>query len=239
MSSASSPTAKRSPLDRRTVLAAGVALADAEGVEAVSMRRLAHDLGVVPMALYKHVADKEDLLDGMVDVVLEEYTNAPGEPFGPEAAPDWRAAARERILAARASLAVHPWLRRAIETRTLRTPIVLAHMENLSRILMAGGLSADQTHHAMHVLGNRIWGFSPELFTEPSADSSAPPRRSTAPAPDPAHYPAIMAITADAAGRRGGAPGCDEDYEFTLGVDLILDAIERLRIAGWTSPAPV
>ncbi len=236
---------KRAPLDRRAVLAAAVSLADADGVEAVSMRRLAQELGVVPMALYKHVADKEDLLDGMVDLVVEDFREGipdqpdrPGQPGRPDPDADWRGGARARILAARRSLQAHPWVRRAIETRTRRTPIVLGHMEALTSTLLGGGLTPDLTHHAMHVLGNRIWGFSPELFTEPQGGTSGSPRRATTPAPDPADYPGIMAVTIDAMARRPGAPSCDEEFEFVFGVDLILEAVERLHLAGWSSPHP-
>lgn len=219
-------TTGRSPLSRTSVLAAAVALADEEGIDAISMRRLAERLGVVPMALYKHVADKEDLLDGMVDVVIGEFTYSDGDP-------DWRAAFTAGIRSARASVMRHPWARRAIETRTLRTPAVLGHMEALTRLLLDAGLSPDLAHHAMHTLGNRIWGFSPELFNQAPGTAE---RRSTADSPDPAHYAAILAIAADAEARRPGATGCDEDFEFTFALDLVLEGVARLHEAGWASP---
>ena len=237
-----SPRAKRVPLDRGAVLSAAVALADQEGVDAVSMRRLAQELGVVAMAIYKHVADKEDLIDGMVDVVVAEFAGSSageqsGQPDGAgQAAGDWQTQAREQILAARRSVQAHPWARRAMETRTLRTPTVLRHMEALTATLLGGGLTPDLTHHAMHVLGNRIWGFSPELFNEPHGAAPAPPRRTSTAAPDPADFPAIMAVAGDAAARRPGASSCDEEFEFVFGVHLILDAVEQLRAAGWSSP---
>ena len=238
----------REALSRAAVLVGAVALADAEGIDAVSMRRLAERLGVVPMALYKHVADKEDLLDGMVDAVIGEFaladaagaSDAAGAGCASDAdgGADWRARFTRRVLAARAAVLRHPWARRAIESRTVRTPAVLDHMEALTGHLLAGGLSPDLAHHAMHALGNRIWGFSPELFDEsagPARSDTARPR--TTAAPDPTAYPAILAVAADATARRPGAVGCDEDFEFAFALEVILDGIARLHAAGWSSPA--
>lgn len=220
---------ERLPLQRASVLAAAVALADVEGADAVSMRRLADALGVVPMALYKHVADKEDLLDGMVDTVIGEFDR----PDPAAAERDWPTAVREVVLSARRAVIRHPWLRRALETRTVRTPAVLGHMEVLTGLLLAGGLSPDLAHHAMHALGNRIWGFSPELFND--TGHSAPRRPGRAGTPDPADYPGILAVSADARARRPDATGCDEEYEFGFALDLLLDGVRRLHEAGWAS----
>mgnify|MGYP000860315916 FL=1 len=221
----------RAPLHRVTVLDAAVELADAEGVEAVSMRRLADRLGVVPMALYKHVSDKEDLLDGMVDRVIGEFHL----DSAPPRSVSWADAVRAALLSARSVVQRHPWARRVIETRTQRTPAVLAHMEAVTQLFLGGGLSPDLTHHVMHVMGNRIWGFSPELFNDPSGrPASGRPR--TSGQPDPADFPGILAIAADASARRAGATGCDEEFEFRFALDLILDGIARLHAAGWTSP---
>ncbi|QIM22477.1 TetR/AcrR family transcriptional regulator [Phycicoccus sp. HDW14] len=217
----------RVPLNRSRVLADAVALADGEGADAVSMRRLADRLGVVPMALYKHVGGKDDLVDGMVDAVLGEVVAArPADG-------DWRAAVRATLLSARAAVQRHPWARRAIETRTVRTPAVLGHMEAVTRLLLDAGFTPDLAHHAMHALGNRIWGFSPELFDE---DARGAPRARTTPQPNPADYPSIIAVSVEARRRRPDATGCDEDFEFTFALDLLLDALDRLRSDGWESP---
>ena len=221
----------RGPLNRGTVLREAIALADADGLEALSMRRLAERLGVVPMALYKHLADKEDLLDGIVEVLLSDLPRPHAERRG-----SWRASFVQTIDGVRELHRSHPWLRRVLETRTLRTPAVLAHMEHLTSLLLAGGFTADLTHHVMHMFGNRIWGYSPELFNE-AAPASAAPRRSTAASPDPADYPGILAVVADARARRPAAVGCDEDVEFTFALDVLLDAAERLRRSGWSSPS--
>ena len=221
------PTPSRTPLSRDRVLAAAVELADADGLPAVSMRSLAGRLGVVPMALYKHVGDKEDLVDGMVDAVVAAYdVPAPGLP--------WQEATRSRILAARRSLLAHPWLRAAIESRARRTPAVLGHMDAVAGELIAGGLSVDLTHHAMHALGHRIWGFSPEAFDEPGAGPpSDPAEREAMLAAVGARYPHIAAIAAASLADEAG--GCDEGVEFAFGLDLLLDAVAALHARGWRS----
>ena len=156
--------ARREQLNRDRVLAAAVALADAEGVDAVSMRGLAQHLSVVPMALYKHVANKDELLDGMIDAVVGEI-----EP--PVPGPDWRAAVRRRILSARTVLLRHPWARRVMESKTTPTLTVLGYMDSTIGMFLAGGLTVDLTHHVMHALGSRIFGFTQELYeSTPAAD---------------------------------------------------------------------
>ncbi|MGY1630692.1 TetR/AcrR family transcriptional regulator [Geodermatophilus sp. SYSU D01186] len=228
--------ARRVPLSRERVLRAAVQLADEAGIDAVSMRRLAQELGVVPMALYKHVASKEELLDGMVDVVIGEFE-------APDPSLDWRTAVRERVLSARRAVLRHPWARQAIESRTRRTPAVLGYMDAVTGTFRAGGFSADLTHHVMHALGNRIWGFSPELFDEaPGADAPAPtPEEQAAMAAEFAQrYPHILEIAVAANEGPGAGSGCDEQFEFEFALDLLLDGFDRLRQQGWSSrPASV
>lgn len=271
---------ERPRLNRERVIAAAVEFADREGLAAVSMRKLADELGVVPMALYKHVADKEALIDGMVDAVIDEYdvdafdlgafdVAASGDdasrvasadgPAGPAVAvapprePTWRDRVRACILAARRALGRHPWAHEAIETRTHRTPAVLGHQDRIAGMFMAAGFSADLTHHVMHVLGNRIWGFSPELFTgrtpreaAAGADAAAREAEAAGPAADEAaarrlaefveRYPHITAIARSTARDDDATPaGCDEEFEFDFALDLLLDAFERLHEREWSS----
>ncbi|MEP7766187.1 TetR/AcrR family transcriptional regulator C-terminal domain-containing protein [Sanguibacter sp. 25GB23B1] len=215
---------RRASLDRAQVLQAGIALADRAGFGALSMRALATELGVVPMALYKHVSDKDDLVGGMIDTLVEGYV-AP-----PESA-SWQAAVRAQILEARRTLIAHRWLRTAIESRTRRTPAVLAYMNSLAGRFITGGLSVDLTHHAMHALGHRIWGFSPEAFDEPVPAAGPPDPETLRRAAET--YPYIVAIVADTAARPSGA--CDEGFEFEFTLDLLLDAFARLHESGWAS----
>ncbi|KGH46895.1 TetR family transcriptional regulator [Modestobacter caceresii] len=227
------PPGRRAPLSTDRVLRAAVELADAVGIDAVSMRRLAQELGVVPMALYKHVANKDQLLDGMVDVVLGEI-----EPADP--ALDWQVGVRARVLSARRAVLRHPWARQAIESRTHRTPAVLGYMDSLAGTFRRGGFSADLTHHVMHALGNRIWGFSPELFDEPPVAATTPPsaeEQQALAARFAEEYPHILEIAVAAAGGdlSGVGTGCDEQFEFEFALDLLLDGFDRLRVQGWTS----
>jgi AcrR family transcriptional regulator len=212
----------RAPLSRQRVLRAAVALADADGVEALSMRKLAQQLGVVPMALYKHVANKDELLDGMVDVVV-------GEIDPPLSGTDWKTAIRRRVLSARSALLRHPWASRVIESRATATPTVLQYMDSMIGIFRAGGFSIDLTHHAMHAMGSRLLGFSQELFDDTAdigPEMQADMLRDLADG-----YPSItelvMAITHDEGSVVG--QGCDDQFEFEFALDLMLDGLARLQ----------
>jgi AcrR family transcriptional regulator len=210
----------RAPLSRERVLDAAVALADAGGVGALSMRKLAQELGVVPMALYKHVANKDELLDGMVDVVV-------GEIDPPATGTDWKTAMRQRVLSARAALLRHPWASRIIESRTNATPAVLGYMDSMVGIFRAGGFSLDLTHHAMHAMGSRLLGFTQELFDDSAGadpEMAMPPEAAAA-------YPHISemvaAIIHDEESVVGS--GCDDQFEFEFALDLMLEGLDRLR----------
>lgn len=210
---------RRERLNRDRVLQAAVELADREGLEAVSMRALADALDVVPMALYKHVAGKEQLLDGMVDRVIAEI-DAPAPGVG------WRTALRARVLSARAMLTRHPWARRALETRTTRTPAVLHHLDTTIGILRSGGFPDPLTHDLMHAFGSRMWGFTQELFEA----APAPPPDPAALAALAARYPNVAAVAGVASHDEGTVvgPGCDDQREFEFALDLMLDAFARL-----------
>ena len=215
---------RRARLNRQRVLSAAVALADEAGIDAVSMRNLAQRLGVVPMALYKHVADKNELLDGMVDVII-------GEIAPPGVEEDWKAEVRARILSARQALLRHPWARAAIESRTAApTPAVLTYLNSMIGIFRVGGLSVDLTHHVMHALGSRVWGFSQDLF-EDSGGTPDPTEQAAMIRAMTEAYPYIAeiigAVTHDDASVVGG--GCDDQVEFEFALDLLLDGVERLH----------
>ncbi|GHA95836.1 TetR/AcrR family transcriptional regulator C-terminal domain-containing protein [Streptomyces chryseus] len=220
--------ARRTPLTRDRVLRAAVVLADDIGIEALSMRKLAQELGVVPMALYKHVANKEQLLDGMVDVVVGEI-----EP--PVAGADWKSAVRRRILSARRALVGHSWAAQVIRTRSGPTPAVLAYMDSVIGMFRTGGFSVDLTHHAMHALGSRMMGFTQELFdASPGPDPRTRPAR---PQEDAGEYPYVRELAGAVAHDEGSVvgQGCDDQFEFEFALDLLLDGFERLRRQGWSS----
>ena len=212
----------RVPLSRERVLRAAVALADGHGVEAISMRRIAQELGVVPMALYKHVANKDELLDGMVDVVV-------GEIDPPAGGTDWKAAIRRRVLSARGALRRHPWASRVIESRTDPTPLVMAYMDSMIGMFRAGGFSIDLTHHAMHAMGSRLLGFTQELFDDSAevGPGMAPELLRELAGRYPNITELVAAITHDQASVVG--QGCDDQFEFEFALDLMLAGLERLR----------
>lgn len=217
----------RLPLSRARVLAAAIELADQAGIDAVSMRALAGTLDVVPMALYKHVRGKEELLSGMADAVITEYPDPPADAA-------WHDRVRSRSLAAREALVSHPWLRSVIETRRHRSEVVLDHMNAVAGDLLAGGLTVDLTHYAMHALGSRIWGFTAEAFSDVSSAKPSGPEHDGNLAALAARYPHILAIAADAA-QRLPSGACDEQDEFEFTLDLLLDAVARLHASGWSS----
>ena len=224
---------RRIPLNRERVLDAAVVLADEVGIESLSMRRLAQELGVVPMALYKHVANKEELLDGMVDAIVGEI--APAVP-----GPDWKNAVRLRVLSARNSLLRHPWARQVLETRTHPTPAVLGYMDSFIGMFLAGGFSVDLTHHVMHALGSRMWGFTQELFGDPGQASQAevaPEVQAAMFQEMAARYPNILKVAMAATHDDGSVvgQGCDNQFEFEFALDLLLDGFERFHRQRWTS----
>jgi len=212
---------RRGRLTRARVLDAAIDLADRDGIAAVSMRRLAQELGVEAMSLYTHVRSKDDLLDGMADAVVARV--AP--PVRPGA---WLMTLRATVLAARRELLRHPWSARVIETRAAPGPATIAYMDRIARILREGGFSADLAHHALHVLGSRVMGFSQDLFDD---KAEVDPGEAAAFAEQLAgRYPNIAAI-ALAASHEGGLGGCDDDIEFAFGLDLILEGLEARRVA--------
>lgn len=188
------------------------------------MRRLADALGVTPMALYKHVDNREQLIDLMVDAIIDAIP-------APSAERNWQNRLRSRILGARATMAQHAWAQGAIESRTQASPLVLDYMDSLMAIMLDGGLSADLVHHAMHALSTRMWGFTRDVLPTP-ATPEEPEAREAALAGFAQRYPAIvrMATTAPNAG-----DGCDADAEFRFALDLLLDGFERLHATGWKS----
>lgn len=220
---------ERAPLTRERILETAVALADEGGFDSISMRQIAQELGVVPMALYKHVANKGELLDGMIDVVV-------GEIDPPLEGVDWKTAMRERILSARRSLLRHSWATKVLESRDEPTPTVIGYMDSMMGIFRAGGFSIDLLHHAMHVMGSRLLGFSQELYDDTASmpeDEALEMWTQMADA-----YPNIAALVGEISGGEithdegsvvGG--GCDDQFEFEFALDLILDGLERLRTA--------
>lgn len=215
-------TAERRPLlTRERVLEVAIELADRDGMAAVSMRKLGQELGIEAMSLYTHVRNKDDLLDGMVDAVIAEIPLPPGGD-------DWKSDLRRTILAAREVLIRHPWAPRIIESRTDPGPAVLRYVNAVIGLLREGGFSLDLTHHALHVMGSRMMGFSQDLFDD-SGTLSAEEAAGVAEQMGGA-FPYIAEMVV-AVSHEGGLGGCDDNEEFRFALEFMLDGLERLRAA--------
>jgi AcrR family transcriptional regulator len=213
----------RKPLSRARVLRAAVALADEAGLEAFSMRGLAQELGVVPMALYKHVANKEELLDGMVDVVFSEI-----EPPSEEL--DWRSSMRRRAVSTREALKRHSWAIGMMESRH-PGPANLRNHNAVMGCLRKAGFPFEMAIHAYSVQDAYIYGFALQerdtgLETPDSAGEAAQRRAKTIGALEK-DYPYLAEIA-----EKLPESGYDNAGEFAWGLDLILDGLDRLRHTG-------
>ena len=205
----------RIPLSKERVLRAAVALADTGGIESLTMRKLAQELGVEAMSLYHYVPKKEAILDGIVDLVLQEI-----EP--PARDTDWKSALRRSAISAHDVLVQHPWAC-SLMTSTTVSPARLGYMESVLATLREGGFSADLTHHAYHALDSHITGFTlwqvgfPDDLPELAATFLRELRFE--------EYPYL----AEHAEQHLMESSDEGEGEFAFGLDLILDGLERLR----------
>lgn len=210
------------PLSKERVLRQALALADAEGIGALSMRRLGRDLGAGAMSLYHHVRDKEELLDGMVDLVFAEIQL-------PESGGDWRAAMRARALSAREVLARHPWAITLMETRTTPGPANLRHHEAVTATLRKAGFSVRMATHANWLLDSYVYGHALQQASLPFADAeelSDMTREVFLPQLPPEEYPYLNESATELI-----QSDYDPAEEFAYGLDLIIDALVRSRSA--------
>lgn len=228
--------APREPLSRERVLAAAVALADAQGLPALTMRRLAADLGVEAMSLYHHLPGKSGLLDGLADSVIGEIVAAAGR-VGAElpATADWRAALRSRFLAARQVMLRHPWAPALIGTRSGMPAGILVYYHDILATMIDAGFTYRVAHRALHAFGSMPLGFVQELFSPASAGGGGQEEITeenlAAMAEALPHLIAMMAAEVHAAGDPT-LGWCDSQTEFEFTLDLLLDGLERLRRQG-------
>jgi AcrR family transcriptional regulator len=205
-------------LSRDQVLRAAVALADEGGVGALSMRKLGQVLGVEAMSLYNHVASKGDLLDGMVDVVFSEI----GLPSGDVG---WKPAMRQRAISAREVLARHRWAIGLMESRRSPGPATLRHHDAVLGCLRGAGFSVELTAHAYSVLDSYIYGFALQEASLPFDSAEEAPELAQEiagqlPAGEYPHLTELAVVHVLQPGYRYGD-------EFEIGLDLILDGLER------------
>jgi AcrR family transcriptional regulator len=227
----------RVPLTRERVLRAAVEIADARGIDALTMRNLGRDLGVEAMSLYNHVANKQDVLDGLVDVVVGEMLAAAEEVEPLAGAAGWKEVMRRRILAVREVLLRHRWAPDLLESRTDIPSSLVPYYDALLGLMREAGFSLDLAHHAMHALGSRTLGFTRELFV--TEDKDVDPEVAALMLQQMAgRYPYLTelmrVVSHDPTSTLGG--GCDDQFEFEFGLDLILDGLERLRDEAWRRP---
>lgn len=217
------------PLSRQRVLAAAMRLADTDGLDAVTMRRLASSLGVEAMSLYHHLPGKEALFDGLVEAVIAEV-RATIEQLDTE--DDWRARLRGRCLAAREVMLRHPWAPGLIGSRPTIPPSLYPHFEDVLATLIRGGFSYQLGHRALHALGSMVLGFTQELFAPAAAGGEAVAAAADADLASMADsLPHLMAMAAaelhDADDPTLG--WCDSQTEFEFTLDLLLDGLDRAR----------
>jgi AcrR family transcriptional regulator len=217
--------AERSPLTRDRVLDAAIELADRDGLEALTMRRLADGLGVEAMSLYYHLTNKNAILDGVIERTFAEIEVAAGG-FGVAADPaTWKERVRARILAARRVMLRHPWMPAVLESRSTMVPNFARYTDAIVGLMASGGLSHDLIHHAMHALGSRAYGFSQELRMDGDGGADAEANMQEMMALTP-HITAMLAdvMHDDPESTLGW---CDDQSEFEFGLDLLLDGLER------------
>jgi AcrR family transcriptional regulator len=215
----SEPSPKpRTPLTTERVLQAAVALADEGGIEGLTMRKLAQGLGVEAMSLYHYVANKDDLLDGIVDLVV-------GEMDLPSRDGAWKPALRQTAISAHDVLVRHPWACNLIMSTGVR-PARMRWMESILGALREAGFSPELTHHAYHALDSHITGFTlwQVSFTFDTADLAELGAAFLRQLPVD-EYPFL----AEHVEQHMTPPSEDDESEFEFGLDLILDGLERLR----------
>jgi AcrR family transcriptional regulator len=211
---------QRLPLSRERVLECAVALADESGIAALTIRTLARSMGTKPMSLYYYVANKDEILDGIVDMVFSEIDlPVPGE--------DWREEMQQRALGVRSALRRHPWAVGLLESRSAPGPATLRHHEATLATLREAGFSVQLTAHAYALLDSYIYGFALQEAALPfegrdtAAEITTPimERFSTG------EYPRMVEIAIEHVLK----PGYDFGDEFEFGLNLILDGLQSLK----------
>ena len=213
-----SPAEKRVPLSRERVLSGALAVADAGGVGSLTMRLLAEHLGVKPMALYHHVANKSEIVDGIVDQVFSEIEL-------PSASGDWRSEMTRRACSARQVLRRHPWAIPLLQSRTHPGPATLRHHNAVIGALRGAGFSVAMTAHAFALLDSYIYGFA---LSEAALPINGPETVAEVAESMMLRYlarddPHLTEFSSEHILR----PGYDFGAEFDFGLELILDGLAR------------
>lgn len=216
----------RLPLTPARVVAAAMALADADGLPALTMRRLAADLGVEPMSLYHHVPGKDQLLDGLAEAVLAEVATAVGAAVRDD--DDWRTALRARCLAARTVMVRHRWAPGLLGSRRSIPAGLYPYYEEILATMVRGGVSYHLAHRAIHALGTMALGFTQELFSPDSAGGTLDEEAAEADFAAMAEaLPHLTAMVAAEVHDNAEDPlgWCDSQNEFEFTLDLLLQGL--------------
>ncbi|MCC3271057.1 TetR/AcrR family transcriptional regulator [Arthrobacter gengyunqii] len=220
MTSKPAPDQPRSPLTRERVLQQAARIADTGGLAALTMRALAQAMSVQPMSLYHHVSNKDDILDGLIDLVFSEVDVPDGAPG------DWRAAMERRAHDMRAALTRHPWAVGLMETRTSPGTANLRHHNATLGVLRRAGFSLAAAGHAYALLDSYVYGFALQEaglpVGRPDSDPEVVEAMARSFSPDDLPYLAEMAMD------RAMQPGYSFGAEFDVGLDIILDGLARL-----------
>ena len=209
----------RARLSRQLVLRAALGLADQDGIDSLTMRRLGQELQVEAMSLYNHVADKDDILDGIADLAFSEIALPSGRG-------DWKTAMRRRGISAREVLLRHPWAPSLMLSRPNPGPSTLRHHDAVLGSLRSAGFMLVMAAHAVSIIDGYIYGFALQQTNTPLhtpaqvAEVGENIMRQLA-----GEYPHLAEMITDHAMK----PGYDYAKEFEFGLDLILDGLERLR----------
>jgi AcrR family transcriptional regulator len=210
---------RRHRLSRERVLHAALVLADTGGIDSLSMRKLGEELGVEAMSLYNHVANKDDILDGIVDLVFSEIAL-------PSDGSDWKPAQRRRAISAHEALLRHPWAPSLMQSRTKPGPATLRHHDSVLGSLRNAGFTLVMAAHAVSLIDGYVYGFAlqqinlPLQSREQVAEVGESILRQLA-----GEYPHLAEMIT----KHAMKPGYDYAKEFEFGLDLILDGLERLR----------
>jgi len=215
-------TKSRAHLSRERVLRAALVLADIGGIEALTMRKIGQELHVEAMSLYNHVDNKDDIIDGIVDLVFSEIALPPEQA-------DWKTAMRQRAISARDVLLRHPWATSLMQSRTKPGPATLRHHDSVIGSLRAAGFTIDMAAHAFSVVDGYIYGFALQQMNLPyhTSEENAEFAQNILRQLSAAEYPHFTEMIIEHAMK----PGYDYAEEFEFGLDLILDGLERLRVA--------
>ena len=208
----------RQPLNRHRILSAAVEIADERGVNAVTMREVASRLNVEAMSLYNHVANKEDILDGMVDLVIEQFDL-------PDNVTDWREGMRRRALSAHTIFGLHPWTQPLLDSRKSSGPSRLRYYEWVLGTLMKAGFSVTGAGRAFSLLDSYIYGFSlQQANMSAGSDDPAEQMAEAILASIPQEtYPNLHRMVIHSM-----QAGYDPEVDFAFGLDMILDGLERM-----------